>query len=237
MNPGDLWTWFTETEDIFTRTFEHMRLAYIPVLVALAFALPAGLAIGHTRRFEFLVVTLANLGRAIPSFAILAIFLPISLRLNLGLGFWPTFAALFFLSLPPILTNTYVAVKGVDADTVEAARGMGMSGGQILARIEVPLAAPLIVAGVRTAAVECVATATLAALVAGGGLGNYIRLGFRAGDDEALLGGAILVALLAIVTELALGLVERGLRPKTGAVTRRHRGPATRPPLVEPATD
>jgi len=178
-------------------------------------------------------VTIANLGRALPSFAILALALPISIQLGLGLGFWPTFAALFLLAIPPILTNTYIGVKGVDPDVVEAARGMGLSGWQVLYRIEVPLAAPLIVAGLRTAAVQSVATATLAALVAGGGLGDYIRLGFRASQDDALLGGAILVALLAIVTEVALSLLERAVRQATGSP----QAPSVVEPINEPVEE
>jgi osmoprotectant transport system permease protein len=216
MTFSDLLTWFSETSDIDTRVFEHLRLSYLPVLAACAAGMPVGLYIGHARRFEFTAVTLANLGRAIPSFAILSLALPISIGLGLGLGFWPTFVALFFLAVPPIVTNTYIGVRGVDPDTVEAGRGMGLSGFQVLGRIELPLAAPLIVAGIRTAAVQSVATATLAALVAGGGLGTYIRLGFRAGDDTTLLGGAILVALLALATEGLFALVQRAATPRTG---------------------
>jgi osmoprotectant transport system permease protein len=208
--------WFSITPDIQERLIEHVQLSFVPVLAAILIAVPVGLYIGHARRFEFAAVTIANLGRSIPSFAILALFLPISIQLGLGLGFWPTFAALFLLSLPPILTNTYAGVKGVDADAVEAGRAMGMTGVQVLGRIEVPLGMSLIVGGVRTAAVQSVATATLAALVAGGGLGYYIRLGFRSGDHAALVGGALLVGALALVTELTLGIVERFLRPRSG---------------------
>lgn len=217
MTPGDVLQWFGDTPDIPEKLLEHIRLSFIPVIAAMCFALPAGLYIGHARRFEFVTVTIANLGRSLPSFAILALALPLSIRFGLGLGFWPTFAALFFLALPPILVNTYIGVKGVDEDVVEAARGMGLSGSQVLRDIEVPLAAPLIVAGVRTAAVQSVATATLAALVAGGGLGDYIRLGFRANQDDALLGGAILVALLALATELGMAVVQRTAQPRTGS--------------------
>ncbi|MDQ4024522.1 MAG: ABC transporter permease subunit, partial [Actinomycetota bacterium] len=120
---------------------------------------------------------------------------------------------LFLLAIPPILTNTYVGVKGVDADTLEAARGMGMSGRDVLRSIEAPLAAPLIVAGIRISAVQVVATATLAALVAGGGLGRFIVDGFAQGDDAMIVGGAVVVATLSIATEIAFGLVERATAP------------------------
>ncbi|HEX2053581.1 MAG TPA: ABC transporter permease [Actinomycetota bacterium] len=200
------------------RMLEHMEISGLTVLAAALIAIPAGLAIGHSGRGRFLVVSLSNVGRAIPSFAILALALPITIKLGLGLGFWPTFFALFALAVPPILTNTYVGVAEVDRDLVEAARGMGMADGQILRRLELRLAAPVIMVGLRTAAVEVVATATLAALVAWGGLGRFIIDGFAVRDDARILGGAILVAVLAIATELVLGGVERLARPRTVSV-------------------
>ena len=210
---GDPDNW-SGTAGIPHRMFEHVRISGFTVLAAALVAIPVGLLIGHTGKGRFLVVSLSNIGRAIPSFAILGLALPIALKLNLGLGFWPTFIALFALALPPILTNTYVGVAGVDKDLVEAARGMGMADGEILRRLEVRLAAPVIMVGLRTASVEVVATATLAALVAGGGLGRYIIDGFAVRDDARILGGAILVAILAIFTELFMGGVERLARPK-----------------------
>ena len=205
------------TGGIPNRLFEHVRISLATVLAAAAIAIPAGLAIGHTGKGRFLVVSLSNVGRAIPSFAILGLALPVAIKLNLGLGFWPTFIALFALALPPILTNTYVGVAGVDRDLVEAARGMGMADTEILRRLEVRLAAPVIMVGLRTASVEVVATATLAAIVAGGGLGRFIIDGFAVRDDARILGGAILVAVLAIFTELFLGGVERLARPRTSS--------------------
>ncbi|HEX2149827.1 MAG TPA: ABC transporter permease [Actinomycetota bacterium] len=205
------------TGGIPNRLFEHVRISLATVLAAAAIAIPAGLAIGHTGKGRFLVVSLSNVGRAIPSFAILGLALPVAIKLNLGLGFWPTFIALFALALPPILTNTYVGVAGVDRDLVEAARGMGMAETEILRRLEVRLAAPVIMVGLRTASVEVVATATLAAIVAGGGLGRFIIDGFAVRDDARILGGAILVAVLAIFTELFLGGVERLARPRTSS--------------------
>ncbi|MFN2586876.1 MAG: ABC transporter permease [Actinomycetota bacterium] len=208
------------------RVLEHLQISGIALAAAVLVALPAGLLIGHTRRGEVVAVTIANLGRAIPSFAILALAFPLSLQLGLGLSIWPTVAALFLLAIPPILTNTYVGVKGVDADTLEAARGMGMSGGDVLRSIEVPLAAPLIVAGIRISAVQVVATATLAALVAGGGLGRFIVDGFAQGDDAMIVGGAIVVAALSVATELGFGLVERATAPahaRRGLATTRTR--------------
>lgn len=217
---GEALAWLTDaanwsgTAGIPNRVFEHVRISMFTVGSAAALAVPAGMVIGHTGKGRFLVVTLSNVGRAIPSFAILGLALPVAIKLNLGLGFWPTYIALFALAIPPILTSTYVGVAGVDRDLVEAARGMGMAGGQILRRLEVRLAAPVIMVGLRNASVEVVATATLAAIVAGGGLGRYIIDGFAVRDDARILGGAILVAILAICTELFMGGVERLARPR-----------------------
>ncbi|MBW3594764.1 MAG: ABC transporter permease [Actinobacteria bacterium] len=211
----ELSTFFRETPDVGAIVLRHLQLSFVPVVAALAVALPVGLFIGHARRFEFITVTLANLGRAIPSFAILSLALIPVIRLEIeDFGFWTTFVALFFLSLPPIVVNTYTGVKNVDEDLLEAARGQGLSGAQVLRSVEVPLAAPLIVGGIRTAAVQSVATATLGALVAAGGLGDPIVFGFRASDDPSLIGGAFLVALLAIGSEAVFAVIQRVVRPR-----------------------
>ncbi len=204
--------------DISQRIWEHVQMSGLSVAIALLPALAAGMAIGHTRRAEFITVTIANLGRAIPSFAILAFFFPITLRLGFGLGSAPVIPALVFLAIPPILVNTYVGIRDVDRDLVEAARGMGMSGRELLREVEVPIATPLIVAGIRTAAVQVVATATLAALVAGGGLGRFIVDGFALREYHVVLGGAMLVAGLAIATELCFTAIEKLVTP--GAIRR-----------------
>jgi len=156
------------------RIAEHLELTALSVAVAGLIALPTGLYLGHTGRASFLAINIANLGRALPSLAILAFALPVSFALGLGLGFWPTFMAMVPLAIPPILTNSFVAIRGVDRDTVEAARGMGMRELQVLRSVETPLGAPIILGGLRTATVSVIATATLGALVAGGGLGRYI---------------------------------------------------------------
>lgn len=204
------------SDGIGVRLGEHAGLSALSVLVAAVVALPVGLYIGHARRAEFVTITIANLGRAVPSFAVIALALPISIQLGLGLGFWPTFVALTLLAIPPIVTNTYVGIKGVDEDAVEAARGMGMTGREVLRQVEIPLAAPVVVAGLRTSAVQVVATATLGALVGWGGLGRFIRDGFSQGDDVLILGGAVLVAALAIATELAFGVLQRAVRRDRG---------------------
>ena len=195
---------WTGSNGVPTRLVEHVRLSGLSIVVATLIALPIGLLIGHTGRGGLLAVATANLGRAIPSYALLLVFLPI-----FGLGDEAAFPALVLLAIPPILVNAYVGLREVDRDLVEAGRGMGMTELQLLTRVELPTAAPVILAGLRTAAVAVVATATLAALVAGGGLGRYIADGFGLRDEARLVAGAILVALLALVVERSFTFVER----------------------------
>lgn len=214
--------WFTDPANwsgsggIPTRILEHLEISAVAMLIASTVGISAGLAIGHTRRAEFIAVQIANLGRAIPSFAILVVSYQVILQFapSLAFGFAPTVVAMVFLAVPPIVTNTYIGVQQVNADTVEAARGMGMTGRQVLRTLELPLAAPLIVAGCRTAAVQVVATATLAALIGGGGLGRFIIDGFATQNDGQMIGGAVLVAVLAIAAEAAFALIARATAPR-----------------------
>jgi osmoprotectant transport system permease protein len=204
-------THWVGSDGIPSRIGEHLLLSGLATLVAVLVALPLGVYFGHSGRGGFFAVNVANLGRALPSMALLALALPVAFSLKLGLGFWPTFLALVPLGIPPVLTNSFVAVREVDRDVVEAARGMGFREDQVLRRVELPIALPIILAGVRNAAVAIVATATLGALVAGGGLGRYIVDGLARQEYERLFVGALLVALLAIATELAFGVAERVL--------------------------
>jgi osmoprotectant transport system permease protein len=175
--------------------------------IALVIALPLGLWLGHKHRGSFLAVNVANLGRALPSLAVIAVGF-----VFLGVGFWSVALALVVLAIPPILTNAYVAVDSVQADAVEAARGMGMTDRQIITRIELPLALPLIFAGIRTATVFVVATATIAAVAGGGGLGDIIvnQAGYGL---EGVIGAAICVSVLALAADGAVGLLQRALTP------------------------
>src|SRR5579864_4312655 len=197
------------SDGIPNRLAEHLLISGVTAAVAVLIALPIGVLFGHTGRGGFIAINVANLGRAMPSLALLALMLPVALSLKLGLGFWPTFIALVPLGIPPVLTNSYVAVREVDRDVVEAARGMGLRERQVLSQVELPLAAPLIIAGVRNSAVAIVATATLGALVAGGGLGRYIVDGIALQDYPRVFVGALLVALLSITVEVVFGAVER----------------------------
>jgi osmoprotectant transport system permease protein len=210
-------------DGIWLRTFQHVELSVSAVVVASLIALPIGLAVGHTRRGEFLAVQIANLGRAIPSIAILSLAFLVAVYVfpSYAFGFLPTLVALTLLGIPPILVNTYIGIQQVDADTVEAARGMGMSGRQVVFGLEIPLAMPLIMTGLRLAAVTIVATAALSALIAGGTLGRYIVDGIAQQDIPKVVGGSILIAALAIVTDALFSLIRRVTAPRTSSIERR----------------
>lgn len=189
------------------KTWDHLLLSGAAMVVALALALPLGIWLGHLHRGSFVAINVANVGRALPSLALIAIGIAF-----LGVGFANVTVALVILAVPPILTNSYVAVDSVDADIVEAARGMGMTKAQIVRRVELPLALPLVFAGIRTATVFVIATATIAAVAGGGGLGDIIvnQAGYGL---EGVVGAAICVSLLALAADGALGLVQRLLTP------------------------
>lgn len=215
---GSVAAWFADArhwsgpDGIPVRVLEHLHVSGLALLIAAALALPAGVWLGHLGRGSFFAINVASFGRALPAFALIALALPVSIALGQGLGFFPTLLAMIPLGLPPMVTNAYVALRQVDADIVEAARGMGLAEGQVLAHVELPLALPLILDGVRSAAVAIVATATLGALVAGGGLGRYIVDGFALQDYERMIAGAVLVALVAIGIEVGFGLLTRAAR-------------------------
>jgi osmoprotectant transport system permease protein len=201
------------------RLLEHVGLSAASLVIALAIALPLGLWIGHTGRFTWLAVNSTNLWRALPSLAVIAIVLPITAPLDPQAGFkiYPTVAAMIVLALPPILVNAHAGVAGVDRDLVEGGRGQGLSERQILTRLELPLAVPVIVAGIRSGAVQIIATATLGAIFGFGGLGRYLVDGFAQfsrGGDAQMLAGAILVAALVIATEAAFAVLQRLLTPR-----------------------
>lgn len=187
-----------------SRLLQHVGYSLLALLIAGLIALPLGLLIGHTRRGAFLAINLANAGRALPTLGvvILAFF-------AFGIGLRPVMIALVVLAIPPILVNTYEGVRTVDDDLTDAARGMGMTGRQVLSRVELPVALPLILLGLRTAAIQIVSTATIAAYVSLGGLGRFIIDGLARRDYNIVVGGAILVALLAVVTELLFVAIYR----------------------------
>jgi len=207
--------WFVDpahwsgSDGIPTRFVQHVQLSAESVLIGAVIALPIGIVLGHYGRFGNAAMNISNVGRAIPSFALLVLSFQI-----FGLGDAPIIISLTALAIPPMVTNSYVALREVDPDIKEAARGMGYRELAQILRVELPLAVPLIMAGIRTSAVQVVATATLAALIAGGGFGRYIIDGLAQFDYTKLVAGAVLVALLALATEAGLAALERVLVPR-----------------------
>lgn len=206
---------WTGSNGVPTRVLEHLYYSGVATLLALGIALPVGLAAGHTGRGGSLAINVANIGRALPTFGLIILAV-----IMMGLGDRPIFIALVAFAVPPMLTNSYAGVRAVDAEVRDAAEGMGMTGWQVLWRVELPVALPLILAGIRTSTVQVVATATLAAYAGSGGLGRYIVNGFAVRDFPQIFAGALLVALFAIVIELAFGrlqalIVSEGLAART----------------------
>jgi osmoprotectant transport system permease protein len=190
--------------EFFRALGQHLLMSGVSLTVALAIALPLAILIVDHSRFAFGVINTINGLRTIPSLAILAIMLPL-----LGIGIMPSIVALTVLALPPILLNAYVGLRDVDPDAVEAAIGMGMDRGQVLRKIRIPLAAPAMFAGTRTATVQVLAGATLAPFIGGGGLGDFIATGIGVMDMSRLLVGAVPIAMLALAAEFILGRTEK----------------------------
>ena len=212
---GDVAAWFADPatwsgrDGIPVRLWEHLWISGVSLFGSILIGLPLGLAVGHTGRGAGAVVAIANMGRAVPSLGLMGLAFLLLLPLGLGVGPLPTIGALIALGIPPIVVNTYAGLREVDRDLVEAARGMGMREREVLTRVEVPIALPVILAGVRTSAVQIVATATLAAVIGGGTLGQLIVIGFNVGDQVRIFGGALVVAALSIATELAFAWIQR----------------------------
>ncbi len=214
---GQVLAWYTDPANwtgnngIPLRLWQHLSLSVVSLAVGIAIALPIGLYIGHTGRGARFAVAVSNIGRAVPSLGWLGIAYPISTGLfqRAGIGFLPAFIGLVALAIPPIVTNTYAGLRSVDPELREAARGMGMQEHQLLMRVEVPVALTVILAGIRVSAVAVVATAPLAALVGGGTLGSYILQGLALSDEVKVFAAAVMVALLAILTELAFAWLQR----------------------------
>ena len=218
----ETWAWFTTAEQwsgpdgIPARTLEHLELSLAAIVVAVLLAVPPALVLAHKRRAEFLATAVVNTGRAIPSFGIVVLAALLFLTWGIPVRFWSTVVALVALALPPIFTNTYSAVRNVEPATVEAARGMGLTERQLLLGVELPIAAPVMLTGVRIAWAQVLATATLGAVISsGGGLGRYIVDGFAVGSSgyDQVFAGAILVAILTLLGERAFDLTERLVLP------------------------
>jgi osmoprotectant transport system permease protein len=242
----DVVNWFLDPANIsgptgyLQRLLEHIILSGAALLTATVIALPAGLYIGHTRRFANAAINVANIGRALPSYALVVMILPISLSLSpeYGLDPIPTFVAMTLLAIPAILIGAYAGLRSVDRDLLEAGRGMGLRERQILTNLELPIASPVIIGGFRTATLQVIATATIGAIVSGGGLGRFIVDGIHNQDFTMVIAGVILVATLAILADLILALVQRRLTPHGLRIeaARSAEPPDVAPPMPEPST-
>src|SRR4028118_604258 len=201
--------------DFLFQLLVHVELSVVALLIGVAIALPVALAVYRSPLASTVAVNAGNIGRAVPSLAILALVFPL-----LGFGFDTALVALVLLAIPPILINASTGLRQVDRQVIDAAKGMGLSGGQILSRIQFPIAAPVIFAGIRTSAVQVMASATLATFVGGGGLGDLIVLGLQRNDPAVLIAGSLAVAALAIITEVGFEALEKAFTPKGLRVAR-----------------
>jgi osmoprotectant transport system permease protein len=217
---GDVVAWFQDpkhwqgSNGIPQRLLEHVGVSAAALGIACALAIPLALWLGHVHRGGALAVGVSNVGRAVPTYAVLVVL--VLLPDPFGLSTLSILVALVLFALPPILTNTYIGVSEVEPAAVDAARGMGMSGPQVLAKVELPLSVPLLMDGVRLAAVQVIATATIAALVAGGGLGALITDGFARQNQAEVVGGALCVVVLALSVEGLMALLQRRANPLPG---------------------
>jgi len=205
--------------DFINQLIVHIELSVVALLIGVAIALPVALAVFRSPLGSAIAINTGNIGRAVPSLAILALVFPL-----LGFGFAPSLVALTVLAIPPILINASAGLRQVSPQVIDAAKGMGLSNRQILGRIQFPIALPVIFAGIRTSAVQVVASATLATFIGGGGLGELIVLGFQRNDLAVQIGGSLAVAVLAIITEIIFGVLERTFTPKGLLVARERRG-------------
>ncbi len=195
--------------DFLGQTFEYLKICGVSIALAIVMGVVLGVLVSRNAYLAFLAVNLSGLMRAIPIIAVLILFVPF-----FGLGFTPTIIALIVLGIPPILLNTYTGIRGVDPAMIDAAKGMGMTPWQIATRIQAPLVTPLVAAGIRTSAVQIVATATLAAFIGAGGYGDYIVDGISVFNYTELIVGAASVAILAIVVEVFMSWLQRAVTPE-----------------------
>jgi osmoprotectant transport system permease protein len=211
----------------------HLRVSISSLVVSLLISVPLGAWLGHRRIGGVVAINVANIGRAIPVYALLVLAVQVfGITSPTGFGWTGSFVAfvpLVLLGIPPMLTNSYIGVRDVGDELVDAARGMGLSDGEVLRKVEVPVAMPLIMAGIRTAMVGIIATATLASFTGVDTLATPIYIGLNTNDHVAIFGGALLVAALAIIADLLLAVVQRfvvspGLRTRGRTTTRRERG-------------
>ncbi|MFJ9289006.1 ABC transporter permease [Bacillus halotolerans] len=194
--------------ELLYKTYEHITISLIAVILGVAAAVPLGIVLTRMKKGAGTIIGIVNIIQTLPSLAILAFFIPL-----LGVGKVPAIAALFFYSVLPILRNTYTGIRGVNKNLLESGKGIGMTAAEQIRLVELPLAAPVIMAGIRTSTIYLIGWATLASFIGGGGLGDYIFIGLNLYQPEYILGGAVPVTILAIVIDYVLALTERKITP------------------------
>lgn len=233
---GDAFAWIFDPAhwatgpDISGHLLEHLGVSAICVLIAVAIALPIGIAIGHTGRGRGVAILISNIARALPTLGLLSILI-----LLYGIGLLPIAIVLVILAIPPMLAGAYAGIESVDRQTIDAARGLGMTEWEIILRVEIPLALPLLIGGLRATALQVIATLGIASAFAFGGLGIYLINGLATGDYTQLLAGAILITALALVVDGVLAVAQRFAVPRGVALGRANRNsPPTRTRAVRP---
>lgn len=219
------WSSVPGSSSVVVRLTEHLAYVGQALLVAAIIALPIGLAIGHTGRGRSVAIVVTNATRALPTLGLLSLFI-----LLLGIGDLPTVVVLAILAIPPLLAGAYSGLESIDQDTVDAARAVGMTESQVLFRVEIPLALPLILGGIRASALQVIGTATVAAYFSGGGLGRYLIDGLASHDYIQMVAGSILVTALALIVDGLLALIQRFSVPPgvSGGTVRNKRKPRLR---------
>ncbi|MCC8353952.1 glycine betaine/carnitine/choline/choline sulfate ABC transporter permease OpuCB [Bacillus sp. AF23] len=199
----------TNGGELLYKTGEHLYISLIAVVLGIIVAVPLGVLLTRMKKGAGAVISIVNIVQTLPSLAILAFFIPL-----LGVGKVPAIVALFFYSVLPILRNTYTGIKGVNKNLLESGKGIGMTGWEQIRLVEIPLAIPIIMAGIRTSTIYLIGWATLASFIGGGGLGDYIFIGLNLYQPEYIIGGAVPVTILAIIIDYLLAVTERKVTPK-----------------------
>ncbi|AKL86374.1 MULTISPECIES: ABC transporter permease [Bacillus] len=199
----------TNGGEMLYKTWEHLYISIIAVILGILVAVPLGVVLARMKKGAGTIIGIVNIVQTLPSLAILAFFIPL-----LGVGKVPAIVALFFYSVLPILRNTYTGIQGVNKNLLESGKGIGMTGWEQIRLVELPLAVPIIMAGIRTSTIYLIGWATLASFIGGGGLGDYIFIGLNLYQPEYIIGGAVPVTILAIIIDYLLAVTERKVTPK-----------------------
>lgn len=205
----------TNGSELLLKTGEHFYISTMALLLGVLVAVPLGIALTRFKRYSGFIISLVSILQTVPSLALLALMIPL-----FGIGKLPAIVALFIYSLLPILRNTFIGISNVDSNIVDSAKGMGLTDNQVVLQVKLPLAAPVILSGIRLAGVYVIAWATLAAYIGAGGLGDYIFNGLNVYDQEMIIWGTLPVTLLALLADFLLGKLEKAVSPQTTSATK-----------------